>query len=622
MCGLFGIYSMDQRDVDLEDSMRMLDLLSHRGPDGRGYHHDGRVFLGHTRLSIIDVEGGKQPIYNEDGSIVVVGNGEIYNHEELRRELAAKGHRFKTRSDTEVLIHLFEEEGEGFLGRLNGMFAFAIYDTRNGKLFLARDRIGIKPLYYYCDEKRFIFSSEMKAIIKSGLVPLEINDTVVYQFLTLHFSIPPETLIKGILSVRPGHYVSAGPETVREGMYWDIESNVDDSPLSYEDAFHDVESTLLDSVEKRLMSDVPLGLFLSGGIDSSLIAVLMHRLVGDGIKTFSIGFEEKEFSELPYSRQISEQISSDHMEIIVTPKEMMDNIESVIWYRETPISELADIPVFLLSRAAARKVKVVLTGEGGDEVFAGYNKYVYEEWAQRAWLLRNPVARALFGNPLASKLIPQRMSTAFDLFSEGDRYRRYYRWFSYFRDEELKYIVRDDRRDFVQERNFYKEFLGEKRFKTNLDEMQYLDVKVWLPDNLLLRGDRMSMASSLEARVPFLDHRLVEMSYRLPKTCRIRNSSGKYIIKKIAEKYLDKNIIYRKKVGFEVPVSKWFRSGLKDFMISHLTRSDSFCLEIFDRKHIEALVNDHVEDRSDNHKKLWILLNLELWRDQFLRNGR
>ncbi len=365
MCGIFGIYSLDGRGVDERESARMLDLLSHRGPDGKGTFCDDRVFLGHARLSIIDVEGGSQPIFSEDGNIAIVGNGEIYNHEELRRGLISRGHTFKTRSDIEVLVHLYEEEKEGFLDKLNGMFAFAIYDRRAGELFIARDRIGIKPLYYYYDGGRLIFSSEMKAIIKSGLIPLEVNDTVVYQFLTLHFSVPPDTLIKGIQSLRPGHYIFAGRGEPQQKQYWDISPDPDEPPLPPAESLREVESLLIDSVEKRLMSDVPLGLYLSGGIDSSLIAALMHNMVGDGIKTFSIGYREKEYSELPWAKKVSEMISSDHTEVIVSPDEIKHNIEDVIWYRETPISEPADIPIFMLSRAAAKKVKVVLTGEGG-----------------------------------------------------------------------------------------------------------------------------------------------------------------------------------------------------------------------------------------------------------------
>lgn len=619
MCGLFGIINRDGRNIDLPEVTRTLDILTHRGPDGQGHYQSGPVFLGHRRLSIIDVEGGMQPIYNEDRTLVAIANGEIYNHMELRRELEGKGHRFRTRSDTEVLVHLFEEEREKFLSRLNGMFAFAIYDTRDGTLFLSRDRIGIKPLYYYIDEERLVFSSEIKAIVLSGLVPLEVDEQVVYQYLTLHHSIPPDTLLKGIKSLEPGHYMLAGSRTIEQKKYWDIESNIDSEMLSWDEAVEKTESLLFDSVEKRLMSDVPLGLFLSGGIDSSLIAAFMHRIVGPGVKTFSIGFHEQDYSELPYARQISDMISSDHTEIIVTPQEIMDNIEEVIWYRETPISEFSDIPVYLLSKAAAEKVKVVLTGEGGDEVFGGYSKYVFERKAKRAVSLGMPLLRPLVRNKAVESLIPQRLLTAFELFSEPDRFKRYYRWFSYFRDEELARILTPGRKEHMKTGNPYASVMGDKRFRTNLDEMQYLDVKVWLPDNLLLRADRMSMAASLEARVPFLDHRLVELSYMLPEHFKVRGGEGKYIEKKIAEKYISRDIIYRKKVGFDVPVSRWFRGDLKELLVSNVLRRDSFSRDFLDGNALETLVNDHVSGRRDNHKKLWILLNFELWRDRFLR---
>ena len=618
MCGLFGIINFNKRPVDLDESKRTLAILDHRGPDGSAYYHRDHVFLGHTRLSIIDLEGGWQPIYTEDGRYLVIFNGEIYNHEELRPALIAKGHRFKTRSDTEVLVHLFEEERERFLDKLIGMFAFAIYDTKTEELFLARDRIGIKPLYYFCDGKQFIFASEMKAIIKSGLIPLEVDDRIVYQFLTLHHSIPPDTLVKGIKSLKPGHYLFVNGAPGAQVPFWDIESNADKQLLSYGDAERRVEDLLYDAVEKRLMSEVPLGLFLSGGVDSSLVAVLMHKMVGSGIKTFSIGFKEKEFSELPYSRRVSTLIDSDHVEIIVTPQDMMDNIENVVWFRETPISEPSDIPIHLLCKAAAEKVTVVLTGEGGDEVFGGYAKYHFENIARRLAPLSNPVVRRLLRNKLCDAVIPQRLGTALDLLLTRDRYRRYYRWFSYFREEELETYLRDDRRELLAAGNAFAEIIDGKRFKTNIEEMQYLDIKAWLPDNLLLRADRLSMASGLEARVPFLDHRLVELSYLVPTRFKVHGSTGKYLIKKIAEKYLDRDILYRQKVGFTVPVGRWLRADLKDFLVSHVTRSDSFCAEYLKRESIERLVAEHVEGKRDHHKKLWILLNLELWRDAFI----
>jgi len=619
MCGLFGIIFRDGRRAPLDESIRLLDVLAHRGPDGRGYFHDDKAFIGHRRLSIIDVAGGAQPLYNEDRTLVIVGNGEIYNYLELRRELEAKGHRFATRSDTEVLVHLFEDKRERALDHLIGMFAFAIYDTRDGSLFLARDHVGIKPLYYCEDDGRFVFSSEIKALVQPELAPRTINDRVVYQYLTLHFSIPPETLLAGVMSLRPGHYlfVERG-RPVEQVRYWDIESNAGARMLSRDEALDRVEALLFDSVEKQLMSDVPLGLFLSGGIDSSLVAAMMHRIVGPGIKTFSIGFRERGYSELPYAKQVSGMIASDHTEIVVSPREIMENIKTVIWYRETPISEFSDIPIYLLSKAAAEKVKVVLTGEGGDEVFGGYRKYVFERWAKWAWILGAPGLRSIMRTPAAEAVVPQRLRTAFEFFSERDRFKRYYRWFSYFRDEELETMLLPERRDLLGAGNLYAGVMGDKRFRTGLDEMQYLDIKVWLPDNLLLRGDRMSMAAGLEARVPFLDHRLVEQSFLLPERFKVRGSTGKYVIKKIAEKYLDRSIIYRPKVGFAVPMSKWFRGELRDLLASSILRRDSFSRDFFKGDALETLVNEHLSGRRDNHKKLWILLNFELWRDRFL----
>ena len=616
MCGIFGRINLDRSPVDVAESLRILDLLAHRGPDDRDYYHRDHVFFGHRRLSIIDVEGGKQPIFNEDGSLFVICNGEIYNYSELRDRLLAKGHRFRTRSDSEVLVHLFEEEGERSLETLNGMYAFVIYDTRSGKLFLARDRIGIKPLYYYVDDKQFLFSSEMKAIVKSGLVPVEVDEPVVYQFLTLHHSMPPDTLIRGVKSLKPGHYmvVDGAPSEQRE--YWDIDPMRETPRRSEDETLGAVEDLLFDSVQKELMSDVPLGLFLSGGVDSSLIAVFMHRIVGARIKTFSIGFREKQFSELPYARRISDQISSDHREIVITPRDIIDSIERVVWFRETPISEASDIPIYILSKAAAEQVKVVLTGEGGDEAFCGYYKYIFEKVAAACGFIAYPLARIEARVP---GIVPQRMANALRLLSEHDREKRFYRWFSYFDDRELGAIIPREKRELLlRNMDAFSRVARNKRFHDTVEELQYLDIKVWLPDNLLLRGDRLSMASGLEARVPFLDHRIIELAFSIPSGLKIKRLQSKYLVKRIAAKYIPRDIIYRKKVGFTVPIGTWFREDLRDLVVSYLTRGDSFCAGFVERSSIRRLVDEHIGGSRDNHKKLWILLNLELWRDSFI----
>jgi asparagine synthase (glutamine-hydrolysing) len=620
MCGLFGRINLNGSRVDADECRRMIEIIRHRGPDGYGHYHNDNVYLGQVRLSIIDLEGGKQPIYNEDESCLVICNGEIYNYKQIREELIGKGHIFRTNSDSEVLVHLYEDKKEKMLNDLNGMFSLAIYDIRSEELFLARDRIGIKPLYYYFDGNQFIFSSEMKALIKSGLVPLEIDESTVYRFLTLHHSIPPDTLIKDIKSLKAGHYMVLEGSRIREVQYWDIPQVAARDPVSYESAIEDVENLLMDSVEKRLMSDVPLGLFLSGGVDSSLVAAMMHKIVGDGVKTFSIGFEEKEFSEIQYSRRISDMIRSDHMEIIVTPEDIMSGIEDVVWYRETPISEVSDIPIHLLCRAATQKVTVVLTGEGGDEAFCGYSKYGYEQMAKYSPIFSNPLVRGFYESGLGTKITPQRLKTALRLFATGNKYKRYYRWFSFFRNEELEEIIREDKLKLLEGEDVFEDWLTGRQFRSNVDEMQYLDIKVWLPDNLLLRGDRISMGSSLEARVPFLDHRLVEMGSALPREYKVQRLNGKRILKRIAEKYVPKDVIYRKKVGFEVPIGAWFRGDLKDFLVSSLTRSNSFCSNFLKQERISALIKEHTSGQLNHQKKLWMLLNLELWHDKFMVN--
>jgi asparagine synthase (glutamine-hydrolysing) len=616
VCGIFGRVNLDGRPVDATESVRILDILAHRGPDDRDYYHKDNLFLGHRRLSIIDVSGGRQPIFNEDGTLFVICNGEIYNYPELRDRLLARGHRFRTRSDSEALVHLFEDEGPRSVEALNGMFAYVICDTRSGSLFVARDRIGIKPLYYYTDGKQFLFSSEMKAIIKSGLIPARVDERVVYQFLTLHHSMPPDTLIEGLKSLRPAHYMTVDGTVSEQIPYWDIEPSREAPRRSERETLEEVEWLIADSVEKELMSDVPLGLFLSGGVDSSLIAVLMHRIVGSGIKTFSIGFEEKRFSELPYARRVSDQIASDHREIVITPRDMIDAIGRVVWFRETPISEPSDIPIYYLSKAAAEQVKVVLTGEGGDEAFCGYYKYVFERVASRFGFLAVPAARL---DARVPGVLPQRMSKALRLLAERDRYKRFFRWFGYFDERELAAMVPPEKRAALMgNMDVFAETARRKGFRDSVDELEYLDFKVWLPDNLLLRGDRLSMASGLEARVPFLDHRIVELAFTIPSRMKIKRMQSKYLVKRIAAKYLPRDLIYREKVGFTVPIGGWLRGELRELLVSHLTRGDSFCAGFVDRAAVKRLIDEHISGARDHHKKLWILLNLELWRDAFL----
>ncbi len=623
MCGIAGIYNYRSSAPVGEETLRaMADSQIHRGPDDEGFYLDGGLGLAFRRLSIIDLEKGAQPISNEDGTVWSVLNGEIYNYLELRESLKNKGHRFKTNVDSEVIPHLYEEYGHSFAEHLRGMFAVGLWDEKKRQLLLVRDRLGIKPLYYWDEGGSFVFGSEIKAILASGRVDRAVDLQALSDYVTFRYVPAPATMFKGIMKVPPGCMVTVGESGVRRDRYWDFrfEGGTDGDDREMEERLW---SMMRDCVRMRLMSDVPLGALLSGGIDSSLIVAMMSDLVDAPVKTFSVGFESAgPLSELPYARMVSERFGTDHYEIVVGYEDLVENLPRLVWHQDEPVTEPAAIPTYMVSRLAREHVVVVLTGEGADELFAGYPQYGLESWAGRYQRIPGPI-RDRFIRPLVASLpfgfrrlrvVERSLSTA----SDGDRWSS---WFAGFSGAEKRSLLTRDFISSVEDpsgERIFEEHISRLGSAHPVEKMLYADTKVWLPDDLLMKMDKMSMAASLEARVPLLDHKLVELAAAMPLRMKLEGLQGKGVLRKLAKGILPKEIIRRKKVGFVVPINVWFRRDLKPLLESMLFSARFLDRGYFDSGYLSKLVTEHTEGRVDHRRELWTLLNLELWMRTFI----
>jgi asparagine synthase (glutamine-hydrolysing) len=619
MCGIAGIVNLNSLRPDSDIIRRMNDVMRHRGPDDDGVMEDGPVAFGHVRLSIIDVKGSKQPLSNEDGTIWTTFNGEIYNYLELRQLLLSKGHIFRTNGDTEVLVHLYEEYGEEMVHHLQGMFAFAIWDKQKQLLLLVRDRIGIKPLYYCLKGDNFIFASEPKAFFQYPGLYARPSMEGIWHYLTYRSVPAPGTLFEGITKLRPGCILLVTKNRFTEKCYWDIPLIEECSKPSYKgrkakDLSEEVESLLLETVKSHLISDVPLGAFLSGGVDSSLIVAMMSKLTNVPVRTYSVGFCNYAFSELPYARVVADQYKTDHYELVLKEDCFAENLEKLTWLRDSPLSEPADIPLHLLAKMARQDVKVLLSGEGCDELFAGYPKYTYDRFAPMVSLLPKQLTQ-LMSRVLPAKL--RRVEVAMRSLSEKDPADRWAQWFSPFtKTEKLGLIV--DSNSSGSLGNPIEQYVKRARGYSLLDGMLYTDCKLWLPDNLLDRGDRMTMGASVECRVPFLDHKVVEFAFSLPGNVKIKAFTRKWQIKQIAYKYLPEHIINRRKVGFSVPLAQWFRGKLRNLCYDSLLYRNGLVTQILSGQKLEKLLDDHCSYRKDNSLKIWTLLGLAIWNNVFL----
>ena len=625
MCGFCGILNFNKNSpVDPSLIARMSGTLTHRGPDAAGAYTTGPIGFGHRRLSIIDIEGGHQPMKSvgPEPLQVVVYNGEIYNYITLREELKNLGHTFSTASDTEVLLAAYRQWGHACVDHLRGMFAFAVWNDARKILFLARDRMGIKPLYYHIGQEAFVFASEIRAIHASSLVHSGPEKAALDAFLTLGYTPGPRTLFKGILKLMPGHAMTVDADgRVKTWAYWNFD-RVSPTTLVFDDAVEKLRELLRESVQMRLMSEVPLGVFLSGGLDSSAITAIMCRVSGQRIKTFSMGYEgDDETNELPYARKIAKLFGTEHHEFILRPYDFLDSIPQMVEMAEEPLVETPAIPLYQIAAAAKPHATVLLSGEGSDEIFGGYE--LYRKMLKIENGFRFPVAGAKDLSCLLNG-IPQ-------AWLPGDQLKKYMDWFS----NALTIRYRGTSADVTHRirQSFYSpEFLGyvnESRYIDDtflgwfrdvehcdtLSQMLYVDAKTWLPDDLLLKADKMTMAASIELRVPFLDNEIVSFASSLPTNYKIHNGISKFILKKLMEGILPREIIYRKKKGFTVPTQSWFAGELlkpaKDMILSDKLLNRGW----FQKKYLENMFERHSSRKEDYSRRIFSLLVLYHWLD-------
>jgi len=625
MCGIVGMFGPEEAmtpERRLGVVAQMCQVIEHRGPDDDGFHIDGGLALGMRRLSIIDLFTGRQPISNEDDSIWIVFNGEIYNFKELRDDLISRGHVFQTGTDTEAIVHLYEDEGERCVERLRGMFAFAIWDKRERKLFIARDRVGVKPLHYCLAGETLIFASEIKSILQHPAVSREVNLEAISDFLTFGYVPDPASAFRGIFKLEPGHTLTFKDGRLTTRGYWDFNyhQNGEDGPPREETYYTQrIRELIAESVKLRLISDVPLGAFLSGGIDSSTVVAMMAREMNMPVKTFSIGFTESSFDELHYARITAKYFNTEHHEFIVTP-DVCKIVEEIIWHHDEPFADVSSIPTYIVSKMAREHVTVILSGDGGDELFGGYDRYLVDrkrEVFERipSFLRRNFMLRA-------SRAIPRATYGKNFLRNAAlDPDARYVDSISYF-DEELKRnLLSSWVRGSLNGRDSsaaFRRLLAEPRSPERLDHLLYLDSKTYLPGDILTKVDRMSMAHSIEAREPLLDHKLIEFVQSVPASLKLRGSVSKHVLKSAVRGLIPNEIVDRQKQGFGVPIRSWFNNELRELLYDTLTDSRTRQRGYFNQKAVEEILDEHRRRRRDNSTHLWGLLTLELWHRAFI----
>ena len=621
MCGIAGFILEKPQEKPVDILKHMADQIVYRGPDDEGYYHQavagGRATVGlaHRRLSIIDLSGGHQPMTNRRGTTHIVFNGEIYNYRELRAELESLGHSFSSSSDTESIIAAYDQWGASCVKKLHGMFAFALWDEQKEELVLARDRFGKKPLYFWQRGQDLIFGSEIKTLLIHKQVDRKIDREAVWEYLQYRYVPWPKTLFTGIEKLPPASVATwkRGQLSV-ERYYVPPDRERLSEPGQVHDPVDGFMSELENAVERRMVSDVPFGAFLSGGIDSSAVVGLMSRHSDESVKTFSVGFTEGKYSELAYAKVIADQFKTDHHELTISQNDLMDELPKLIRFRDAPVSEPSDIPIYLLSREARKKVKMVLTGEGSDEFLAGYPKHRIERYAGAynyiPTFLKHPIKAAV--NALPYRF--WRHKTAINNLSLGKWEERMPSWFGALapadREQLFSFSIDSplarDRAPFDVDAN-----------NSCLRKILYFDQTSWLHDNLLERGDRMTMAASLEARMPFMDHSLAKYVSSLPDRYRLNGNVSKWLLREGMKKLLPEEIINRPKVGFRVPVNEWFRGEMREYLHAHLLGPDSLTKHLYSKKVLERFVDEHMRSKQNHEKLLWTLLNLEVWQREY-----
>jgi asparagine synthase (glutamine-hydrolysing) len=624
MCGIVGIVKRDRREmVDEARLKRMRDVLRHRGPDGEGLFIDGPVGLGHRRLAIVDVAGGHQPMTNEDETAWIVYNGEIYNHAALRPGLEARGHRYRTRSDTETILHAYEEDGERCVERLQGMFAFALWDRARERLLLARDRLGIKPLYYACTDDELLFASEIKAILAAGPIRPALNEAILPEFLATAYVAGAETFFRGIRKLLPGRTLTwSASGSIRERRYWQLPRRLEESGATLSERGAELRARLTAAVESHLMTDVPLGLFLSGGIDSTGLAAIMTRLVKGPIHTFAVGLTDPDANELAFARLAARAVGAEHREVVVSPEQFFDALPRLIWHEDEPIATPASVPLHFVSRLAQEHVKVVLTGEGADELFLGYNRYRMTAWNERLgrayWSLVPDSLRQLAKRqvPRLPSAVRRGVARSFVALRPGPR-ELFYENFAVFPHMLQHAVLADPRlltaRDaYAAGLRHYEEAPGQ-----SLDRMSHADMQTYLVE-LLMKQDQMSMAASIESRVPFLDHEFVEHAAAIPARFKIRGWQTKSVLRVALQDLVPPRILRRRKMGFPVPLGRWFRGPFQALVSELVLGPRALQRGLFRPATLARLAAEHQAGAAEHGYRLWLLMNLEIWQRIFL----
>ncbi len=650
MCGIAGWINLENNQSQNGEAVlhAMCERMKHRGPDSEGLWLDEKVALGMRRLSIIDLHTGEQPVYNEDRSVVVVMNGELYNFREVRADLEKRGHKFITNSDTEILPHLYEEYGEAMLDEINGMFAFALWDKRKQKLLIARDKFGEKPLYYGTFEGKLIFASEPKVLLSNPSVKAELDLDSLRQFLSFDYVPAPNSIYKGISKLPAAHFLTVENGQIKTRRYWNLSwlkggnprvskgansasgnalTNVRASASNFESSAEELRELLADAIRMRLVSDVPLGILLSGGVDSSTVAAFATQFSTEKVKTFSIGFEEDSFDESKFARQVARHLNTEHYEEKLSVEKAADLISEIGLWLDEPISDGSLIPTFMLSRFVRKHVTVALGGDGGDELFAGYPMY----FAHKVANLYGKVPRFLRNRliePIVNNLPVSNRNLSFDYkakrfvrASNDDAVTRHHSWFGSFSiDEQQKLLSKDVLA--ATSNDIYKgaKDLLEICDATNeIEQMQFLDINFYMAEDILTKVDRSSMAVSLEVRAPFLDPRIAQFAAQIPLDFKLRGNKGKYILKKAVEPLLPKNILHRPKKGFGIPIAEWLKGRLNPLMHELLDPARLKHQGLFNDKFVQKLIKEHETNVASHHKQLWTLLVFQLWFDNFLK---
>lgn len=633
MCGICGIaYKDPLRKVERGLLERMTERMRHRGPDDEGYYLYRNVGFGHRRLTIVDLQTGQQPLTNEDETVWISYNGEVYNHLDLRPALEEKGHRYRSKSDTETILHAFEEYGVASLQHLRGMFAFSIYDQNEDRLTLVRDRVGIKPLYYIDTPEFLAFASEIKSLLAIDELKREVDYGALMQILALKYTMDDSTLFAGIKKLEPGHYLELHRGVLSVVKYWDFHHLRAREDMDETEAVARFRQLFDESVRLRLMADVPLGMFLSGGIDSSVIAARMSKMVDQPISTFSVAFAEREANELYFARQAAKMSGANHHEVTMTPEDFFDLWPKMVYHEDEPIAHPSSIALYVVAALAARHVKVVLTGEGSDELLGGYERYyqtLYNLKADRLIfsVLPRIAKRAVF-RPLIGMLpykFPYRNKAVRTfLYLNNDLETIFLDNYSTFSRSLLGETISGNGwvgHDPSQVYAGFRDHFDRSGQQSMLGKMLYADIKTYLLE-LLMKQDQMSMAASIESRVPFLDHELLEFAFTLPDRLKIKKFETKRILRLALGNQIPHEILTRPKAGFPVPIGKWFREDYHDLIHGLVLSSDSFCSEILDRNRVKQYFTHHREGKYNHSDRLWTLANLELWHRIFIRGQK